>query len=62
MESTGQWGHISCKPGLLKLWVATHKWVPEPPHVSRENASCRNITMIINSVSLPINISRSLFY
>jgi len=54
------WLHL--RSGLLKLWVANHKWVPEPSHVDRENASCKNIIMVITSVSLPINISRSLFY
>src|SRR6218665_297047 len=53
---------LSSTPGLLKLWVATHKWVAEPSHVGRENGSCKNIIMVITSVSLPTNISWPLFY
>ena len=48
---------MSPRPGLLKLWVATHKWVPEPSHVGRENASCKNNIMVITSVSLPTNVT-----
>src|SRR6218665_3046566 len=33
--------HEATMSGLLKLWVATHKWVPEPSHMGRENASCK---------------------
>jgi len=37
--------------GLLKLWVATHKWVAEPSDVGHENASCKNIITVIISVN-----------
>ena len=42
---------ILIKPGLLKLWVSTLKWVPEPSQVGRENASSKNIIIVIISVS-----------
>src|SRR6218665_883955 len=50
------------RPGLLKLWVATHMWVPEPSLVGRENSSSKNIITVIVSVSLPTNITPPLFY
>ena len=34
-----------CKAGFFKLWVVTHKWVPEPSHVGCEKVSCKNITV-----------------
>lgn len=35
------------KARLLKLWVATQKWVLEPLHVSRENVVLQtNITIM----------------
>jgi len=41
---------IESKAGLLKLWVATHKWVPEPSDVA-----CGNIIMVMISLSLVTN-------
>lgn len=41
--------------GLLKLRVATCKWVPETSHVGCENAISKRIIMVITSLSLPTN-------
>jgi len=52
---------ICIKAGLLKLWVMTHKWVPEPSHLGCENALCKNIITIMTSVSLAANKMRLLY-
>ena len=50
--ASGSWNPISwiarmlglnMPAGLLKLWVATRKWVLEPYLVDRENVSCKKL-------------------
>src|SRR6218665_857583 len=38
---------LHVRPGLLKLWVETHMWVPEPFYVGLENVSCKFIQNFI---------------
>src|SRR6218665_183198 len=47
----------SIMPGLLKMWVATLKWVPEFSQVGRENAICKDITTVMISIGLLIGLS-----
>jgi len=47
--------------GLLKLKVATHKWVSEPLHVDRENVICKSIITNMTYVSLPTNKTGPLY-
>jgi|SRR6218665_671672 len=41
-----KWDVKTRRPGFLKLWVTTRKWVQDLSHVIRENAVCRNIRLI----------------
>ena len=50
-----------CSTGLLKLWVATHRWITEPSHVDRENAICKKTVMVMTSVSLSTNKTGALY-